>query len=134
MRKAMPFASALALLATQVPGLAQQIPDSAELAAPSATTRPSETVQPQHPLVQELVGLPVYSSDKQKVGQVNSVDVGANGRIQTLQVEIEGFLGLGSASVRITSDQFAQDGDRIVLTKTADQVRGIPEQAYQPRH
>ena len=30
-----------------------------------------------------------------------------------MQAEIEGFLGLGASSVRITSDQFEQKGDRI---------------------
>lgn len=82
---------------------------------------------------QVLVGLPIYSSDAEKVGQVTSIDLSADGTITTVQAEIEGFLGLGASSVRITSDQFEQKGDRIVLTKTADQVRGVPA-SYQPLH
>lgn len=94
-------------------------------------TRPPAT---QPPLAQELVGLPVYSSDAQKVGQVTSVDVGEDGRMNAVQVEIEGFLGLGASSVRLASDQFEQKGDRIVLSKTADQARGVPSPSYQPLH
>ncbi len=86
------------------------------------------------PLAQALVGLPVYSSDDQKIGQVTSVDVGEDGRMNGVQAEIEGFLGLGTSSVRFTSDQFEQKGDRIVLSKTADQVRGVPAPGYQPLH
>lgn len=86
------------------------------------------------PLAQTLVGLPVYSSDAQKLGQVTSVDVGEDGRMNSVQAEIEGFLGLGASSVRFKSDQFEQKGDRIVLSKTADQVRGVPAPGHQPLH
>ena len=89
---------------------------------------------PQPPLAQALVGMPIYSSDAEKVGQVTAIDVGADGRMNAMQAEIEGFLGLGSSSVRITSDQFEQKGDRIVLAKTADQVRGVPSESYHPLH
>jgi sporulation protein YlmC with PRC-barrel domain len=99
---------------------------------PDASANPAGATQPQ--LAQALVGLPIYSSDAQKVGQVTSIDVAADGRISAVQAEIEGFLGLGANSVRITSDQFEQKGDRIVLTKTADQVRGVPSESYRPLH
>jgi sporulation protein YlmC with PRC-barrel domain len=102
--------------------------------APKPDTNASHAAAPQPPLAQALVGLPVYSSDAQKVGQVTSIDVAADGRINAVQAEIDGFLGLGSSSVRITSDQFEQKGNRIVLTKTADQVRGVPSPSYQPLH
>jgi sporulation protein YlmC with PRC-barrel domain len=102
--------------------------------APKPDADASHTTARQPPLAQALVGLPIYSSDAQKVGQVTSIDVSADGRINEVQAEIEGFLGLGSSSVRITSDQFEQKGDRIVLTKTADQVRGVPSESYQPLH
>ena len=32
--------------------------------------------------------------------------------------------------MRITSDQFQFKGDRIVLTKTAGEVRGVPDESY----
>ena len=102
--------------------------------APKPDADASHTAARQPQLAQALVGLPIYSSDAQKVGQVTSIDVSADGTINTVQAEIEGFLGLGSSSVRITSDQFEQKGDRIVLTKTADQVRGVPSASYQPLH
>jgi hypothetical protein len=79
-----------------------------------------------------LVGTPVYSSDAQTVGQVTAIDLGADGRVTGLQAEISGFLGLGSSSVHLGADEFESKGDRIVLSKTADQVRGIPGQTYHP--
>ncbi len=105
--------------------------------AEDVTPKPDANVSKQvatPPLAQALVGLPVYSSDDQKIGQVTSVDVGEDGRMNGVQAEIEGFLGLGTSSVRFTSDQFEQKGDRIVLSKTADQVRGVPAPGYRPIH
>ena len=79
-----------------------------------------------------LVGTPVYSSDAQEVGRVTGVGMGGDGRLGGLQAEISGFLGLGSASVHLGSQEFEQKGDRVVLKKTADQVRGIPGETYHP--
>jgi sporulation protein YlmC with PRC-barrel domain len=134
MRKVILLMSGLGLLFSAAPGQAQQVPasDKPSAAAAGADTRTTETPPQQSPLAQALIGLPIYSSDEQKVGQVNSVDVDADGRITSVQAEIEGFLGLGSSSVRIAADQFKQDGDRIVLSKTADQVRGVPGESYKP--
>src|SRR5262245_4504751 len=79
-----------------------------------------------------LVGTSVYSSDAQEVGRVTAVDMSGDGRITGLQTEISGFLGLGSSSVHLGPNEFEQKGDRIVLSKTADQVRGIPGDTYHP--
>jgi len=80
-----------------------------------------------------LVGLPIYSSDKQKVGKVTSVDV-SEGKVTGLKAEIEGFLGMSSGTVGMSADEFKQEKDRIVISKTADQVRGIPGADYAPLH
>ncbi len=79
-----------------------------------------------------LVGSPVYSSDAQEVGQVTGVDMGDDGKITGLQAEITGFLGLGSSSLHLGSNEFKQNGNQIVLSKTADQVRGLPAESYHP--
>jgi len=81
-----------------------------------------------------LVGLPIYSSDKQKVGKVTSVDVGSDGKVTGLKAEIKGFLGMSSGTVGMSADEFKQEKDRIVISKTADQVRGIPGANYAPMH
>jgi hypothetical protein len=78
-----------------------------------------------------LEGLPVYASDGEKVGVVKSVEKGPDGAAVTLQAEIDGFLGLGTSSVRFTPDQFQQAKDRVVLTQTADEVRGVPSPTHE---
>jgi sporulation protein YlmC with PRC-barrel domain len=81
-----------------------------------------------------LIGLPIYSSDKQKVGKVTSVDVGAGGKVTDIKAEINGFLGMSSGTVGMSADEFKQEGDRIVISKTADQVRGLAPPNYAPQH
>ena len=81
-----------------------------------------------------LIGLPIYSSDKQKVGKVTSVDVDAGGKVTDIKAEINGFLGMSSGTVGMGADEFKQEGDRIVITKTADQVRGLAPPNYAPQH
>jgi hypothetical protein len=78
-----------------------------------------------------IEGLPIYSSDGEEVGRVASVDAGADGSIKAVRAEIDGFLGLGTGMVTILSDQFAHKGDRLVLSQTADEVRGMPGASHQ---
>lgn len=117
MTKAMLLACTFALLVGAAPGFARDMP--------SAAKQPSAAAQ-------TLVGAAIYSSDGQKIGTVISVDVGEDGTIKSVKGEIEGFLGLGSSSLRISADQFKQSGDGIVLSKTADQMRGVPDESYKP--
>lgn len=68
-----------------------------------------------------VIGLPVYSSDGQKLGEVT--DVGMSGGQRAVRAEMGGFLGLGSSPVVIGADSFQQKADRIELSMTAEQVR-----------
>jgi hypothetical protein len=69
-----------------------------------------------------LVGLPVYSSDGERLGEVVEV-ADANGR-RMLQAEFGAFLGLGPTASIIPGEMFAQKTDRIEVSMTAAAVRG----------
>jgi hypothetical protein len=75
MLKTLLVAAALALAGTTTSALAQEQPPAAQ---PEVT----------------LVGLPVYSSDGQKLGAVT--EVGISGTQRAVRAEIGGFLGIGS--------------------------------------
>jgi hypothetical protein len=68
-----------------------------------------------------LVGLPVYSSDGQKLGAVT--EVGLSGTQRAVRAEIGGFLGIGSSPVVIPANMFEHKGDRIEVLMTADEVK-----------
>jgi len=72
----------------------------------------------------KLVGLPVYSSDNEKVGQVSQVWM-RSGK-QVVFAEMSGFLGIGpSATVEVPPAMYRQRADRVELTMPASQVRKI---------
>jgi sporulation protein YlmC with PRC-barrel domain len=73
-----------------------------------------------------LQGMAIYSSDGEKVGRVAGVEFGPDGSVMAIKAEIDGFLGLETLNVTIFSRQFEHDQDRIVLSQTADEVRGKP--------
>jgi len=79
--------------------------------------------------VQELmarVGMPVFSSGNQNLGQVAEVIRGPDGKVQSIQVDIGRFLGLGSKVVSISAEKIEQAaGIKVHLTDT--EIRSLPE-------
>ena len=73
------------------------------------------------------MGMPVYSSDEKDLGHVVDVARGPDGKIQSIQVEVGRFLGLGNRVVAINADALEQLADRVRLRMAGDQIRSLPE-------
>ena len=79
-----------------------------------------------------LVGLPVYSSDGQKLGEI--IEVGISRGQPAVRAEIGEFMGLGSTPVVIPANVFERKGDRVEIQMTADEVKDtISKQNRQPK-
>jgi len=72
-----------------------------------------------------LAGLPIYSSDGVKVGEVSAVKTGLDGRPQMIQAEMGSLLGLGTNTVLITPDELEARPDGLQLRLRADQIRSV---------
>jgi Golgi apparatus protein 1 len=72
-------------------------------------------------------GLPAYAADNQSLGNVVDVVRGPDGKIQSVQIEVGRFLGIGSRVVTISGNDLETLADRIRLRLTADAVRALPE-------
>ena len=68
-----------------------------------------------------LVGLAVYSSDGQKLGDVTHA--GMAGEQLVVRADFGNFLGFGPISVIIPAAQFVQKPDRLEVKMTADEVK-----------
>jgi hypothetical protein len=132
------LASVLAIALGAGPSLAQEpagekgpAPPAATAAPPAAPSEPSPDVTAapsgQSSDADALTGLPIYSSDGQQIGAVTAVKMGADGKAQSLQAEIGGFLGFGGKTVEITSGTFQRTGDRVALSITAEEAGKLPE-------
>jgi len=79
--------------------------------------------------VQDLtarIGMPVYGPDDKSIGQVAEVIKGSDGKLQSIQVDIGRFLGLGSKVVDISADKVERvAGIRVHLSDS--ELRSLPE-------
>jgi sporulation protein YlmC with PRC-barrel domain len=53
----------------------------------------------------KLVGLSVYNSSNEKIGDINELISGSDGKIDTVVIGVGGFLGMGEHAVGIAWDQ-----------------------------
>jgi len=101
-----------------------KLPLAAGLLAVGLMGTPSFAQQAQPPAAQvqpPLVGLAVYSSDGEKLGQVTQVGT-AEGK-PAVRAELGGFLDVAPSLVLIPVGMFEQKPDRIELTMTAAEVK-----------
>jgi PRC-barrel domain protein len=97
---------------------------AAAVIAAVLTATPTLAQQAKPPVVEtehELVGLAVYSSDGEKLGQVTQV--GTAGGQPAVRAELGGFLDVAPSAVVIPATMFAQKPDRIEVSMTAAEVK-----------
>jgi hypothetical protein len=54
-----------------------------------------------------------------------------DGKVQSVRIEVGRFLGLGSKTIEVNTDQFEQLADRIRLRLGGDQIRSLSDQQKQ---
>jgi hypothetical protein len=74
-----------------------------------------------------LRGVPVFSSDNKNLGEVVEVTRGPDGKVESIQVAVGRWLGLGDRIVTISADDFERLADRIRLRLAGDELRAMPE-------
>jgi hypothetical protein len=117
---------------------------SVVLALAAAPAVAQQTPSPDQPAAQKvdpsMVGLSVYSSDGQKVGQVS--EVGTSAGEPAVRADMGEFLGMNPGSVIIGGKAFERKSDRIEIAMTAQEIKDTiskqreqreqPEQRKQP--
>src|SRR5258706_15249361 len=73
-----------------------------------------------------LRGMPVFRADDKNLGQIVDVNRAPDGKIQSVQVQVGRFLGLGDKVVNTDADKFDQLGDRVKLRLGGDDIRSLP--------
>lgn len=72
-------------------------------------------------------GMPVFSSDDKNLGEVIEVTRGPDGKVESIQVAVARWLGIGDRVVTISADDFERMADRIKLRLAGEEVRAMPE-------
>ena len=90
-------------------------------AAPLLANAQHKKVAPAQESDAWLVGLPLYSSDGQKLGQVTEVVTAAGQR--AVRAEMGTFLGLGPTPILIPEEMVDRKPDRVEIIMTASEVK-----------
>ena len=77
--------------------------------------------------VDDLEDMNIYSSDDEKIGEVDDVLVDSSAKPVAVSAEVGGFLGLGEKDVVIDLSQFTKDGDHLRTSMTKEQIKELPE-------
>ncbi|MDF1710457.1 MAG: PRC-barrel domain-containing protein [Paracoccaceae bacterium] len=97
----------------------------------STTWEQSERQQDQVSLsditTEELIGAPAYGSENEWLGEVSELSLGQDGEVESVIVDVGGFLGIGEKPVALPMDQVelrVQDGDelRVHINHTEDEL------------
>lgn len=94
---------------------------------PKSPTMPSGNKQSAAPAKNPMIGLNIFSSDGNKLGSVQSVDAGPDGKVKAIRFKTGGFLGFGGKLVEIPEGKFTKSGDNVQLGMTSDEVSKLPE-------
>jgi hypothetical protein len=101
----------------------------------SATTPQTNTAKTQQTTqvdAHKIIGRELMNMSKDKIGTIDSVMLGREGRVQAVIVNVGGFLGLGEKNVAIdwADINVSQDGKTITTALTKDQLKALPEYRY----
>lgn len=110
------------------PGAAPGMPGAAPgtRAAPARTAPPTQTISGTS-VKKQFMGKSVYNEKNVKIGDIDDVVLGTDGKVSTLVVGAGGFLGMGEHDVAIPFDKIKESNNKLVLEGyTKDQLKAMP--------
>lgn len=83
----------------------------------------------------KLVGLTVYNQANEKVGDINDLILGADGKISNAVIGVGGFLGLGEKLVAVAFDDLKMNREadgtmRVTIDSTKEALESAPDFKY----
>jgi sporulation protein YlmC with PRC-barrel domain len=80
----------------------------------------------------KLIGRNVQNAQNETIGEIKSVYIGPDGKVDSLIVRVGGFLGVGEREVRLAwSDlKISDNSEKVVLDITKDELKAKPEYIY----
>jgi sporulation protein YlmC with PRC-barrel domain len=131
-----------ALLAAVITGLAAtaahaQTPPPAPATPPAATApAPAPATKampgPQAADAKKLIGRNVKNADGDTIGEIKSVYISSDGKVDSVMVGVGGFLGVGEREVQLgwKDLQIADNGEKVTVNMTKDQLKAMAPYSY----
>ena len=105
----------------------QQAASPPASATVDAKTAPAATAD-----TRKLIGRNIKNADGETIGEIKSIYIDKDGKVDSVMVSVGGFLGVGDREVRIAwSDlKITDNGEKVMVNMTKDQLKAKPEYRY----
>ena len=80
----------------------------------------------------KLIGRNIKNADGDTIGEIKSIYINKDGKVDSVMVGVGGFLGVGDREVRIAwSDlKITDNGEKVMVNMTKDELKAKPEYRY----
>ena len=113
-----------AFVALSAPALAQTQRNSANQQGVTATNPAgSDMIRPDEMRASKIIGSTVYDRDNQKLGDVQDIVLGKDGKVDAVVVGVGGVLGIGGKNVAVKISDIKTDNNRLTLDRTKQQLQ-----------
>jgi hypothetical protein len=104
----------------------------AQTAVPPRAGDPQIAAMPSGADAKKLIGRNVKNPANDTVGEIESVYINADGKVDSVIVGVGGFLGVGERLVRVAWKdlQISDNGEKVVVNMTKDQLKAMPPYNY----
>lgn len=128
-----------ALLAAVITGIAAtasaQTPSTTPSTAPGqppARTATKDMAAPNAADAKKLIGRNIKNPDNQTIGEIKSVYIAPDGKVDSVLVGVGGFLGVGEREVRLAWKDLhiADHGEKVSVDMTKDQLKAMAPYTY----
>jgi len=89
-------------------------------------------VMPSGADAKKLIGRNVKNPQDDTIGEIESVYINADGKVDSVIVGVGGFLGMGERLVRVPWKdlRIADNGEKVVVNMTKDELKAMPPYSY----
>ncbi len=80
----------------------------------------------------KLIGRNIKNSQNETIGEIKSIQLGKDGKVDTVMVGVGGFLGMGEREVALAWKDLVitENGEKVTVNMTKDQLKAMPEYKY----
>jgi uncharacterized protein YrrD len=99
---------------------------------PTSATADSKMAPSATADTRKLIGRNIKNADDETIGEIKSIYIGKDGKVDSVMVSVGGFLGMGDREVRIAwSDlKITDNGEKVMVNMTKDELKAKPEYRY----
>jgi sporulation protein YlmC with PRC-barrel domain len=99
---------------------------------PASTTVDSKMAPSATADTRKLIGRNIKNADGDTIGEIKSIYINKDGKVDSVMVGVGGFLGVGDREVRIAwSDlKITDNGEKVMVNMTKDELKAKPEYRY----